>query len=177
MAFCFPHTKVNLCLFSQMLGTLITGMLVPFNDPDLLRSTGNAAQSPYVIAISRAGIKTLPGFINGCILTSAFSAGNSFLFCSSRILYGLALRGQAPRIFTYCTNKGLPIAAIIASSSLAFLSFMNVKDGAAQVFKYVFLNTLSFTAMRKDLMYPLFPPAGSSTCRLLADSSVGSVST
>ena len=29
---------------SQILGVLITGMLVPYNDPELLRETGNAAQ-------------------------------------------------------------------------------------------------------------------------------------
>ncbi|KLO19293.1 general amino acid permease 1 [Schizopora paradoxa] len=123
-------------LIFYMLGTLMTGMLVPFNDPNLLHETGNAAESPYVIAMTRAGIHTLPGIVNAAILTSAFSAGNSFLFCSSRILYGLALRGQAPRIFTYCTNKGLPIAAIAASSLFTFLSFMNVKDSSAQVFNW-----------------------------------------
>lgn len=88
-------------------------MLVPYNDPDLLHATGNAAQSPYVIAITRAGIKGLPSVINAAVLTSALSAGNSFLFCSSRILYGLALRGQAPRIFARCTKDGLPYAAIL----------------------------------------------------------------
>jgi len=123
-------------LIFYLLGTLMTGMLVPFNDPNLLHETGNAAQSPYVIAMTRAGIRTLPGIINAAILTSAFSAGNSLLYCSSRILYGLALRGQAPRIFTYCTSKGLPVAAVVASSSFAFLSFMNVKDSSAQVFNW-----------------------------------------
>jgi amino acid transporter len=49
------------------------------------------------------------------MITSAFSAGNSFLFCSSRILYGLALRKQAPSIFTRCTEKGLPIVAVLCS--------------------------------------------------------------
>jgi yeast amino acid transporter len=88
-------------------------MLVPYDDPDLLSGTGTAAQSPYVIAISRAGIHTLPSIINAAIFTSAFSAGNSFLFCSSRILYGLAIRGQAPRIFAYCTKNGLPIVSVL----------------------------------------------------------------
>ena len=88
-------------------------MLVPYNDPDLLHETGNAAQSPYVIAITRAGIKGLPSVINAAVLTSALSAGNSFLFCSSRILYGLALRGQAPRVFARCTKDGLPYVAIL----------------------------------------------------------------
>lgn len=41
----------------QILGILIIGMTVPYNDDELLRSTGNAAQSPFVIAISRSGIK------------------------------------------------------------------------------------------------------------------------
>ena len=32
-------------------------MTVPSNDPRLLRPTGTAAQSPYIIAMERAGIK------------------------------------------------------------------------------------------------------------------------
>lgn len=47
---------VRVCLF-YMLGVLITGMIVPSNDPNLLQSTGNAAESPYVIAMTNAGIK------------------------------------------------------------------------------------------------------------------------
>ena len=98
-----------------ILGIMITGMLVPYDDPNLLNGTGTAAQSPYVIAIRRAGIHTLPSIINAAIFTSAFSAGNSILFCASRILYGLSIRGQAPRIFSYCTKNGLPIVAVLAT--------------------------------------------------------------
>ena len=97
----------------QVLGILITGMLVPYNDPALLGEATTAAQSPYVIAMTRAGVKVLPHIINACIFTSAFSAGNSFLFSSSRVLYGLALRGQAPRVFAFCTKAGLPIVAVL----------------------------------------------------------------
>lgn len=95
-----------------LLGVLVTGMLVAYNDPHLLEGSATASESPYVIAFNNAGVKVLPHIINGAVFTSAFSAGNSFLFCSSRILYGLALRGQAPRIFVKCTSKGLPIVAI-----------------------------------------------------------------
>jgi amino acid transporter len=96
-----------------ILGILITGMLVPYDDPELLDGASTAIQSPYVIAIRRAGIHTLPSIINAAIFTSAFSAGNSYLFCSSRILYGLSIRGQAPRIFSYCTKNGLPIVSVL----------------------------------------------------------------
>lgn len=118
-----------------MLGILITGMLVPYNDDRLLHSTGTAAQSPYVIVMTSAGIKVLPHIINAGIFTSAFSAGNSFLFASSRVLYGLALRGQAPRFLAKCTKSGLPLIAVLVTGSFSFLAFMNVRSGAATVFK------------------------------------------
>ncbi|KDQ61937.1 hypothetical protein JAAARDRAFT_31430 [Jaapia argillacea MUCL 33604] len=125
----------RICIF-YILGILITGMLVPYDDPDLLRSTGNAAESPYVIAMTRAGIRTLPSIVNAAIFTSAFSAGNSFLFCSSRILYGLSLRGQAPKVFAYCTKNGLPIVAVLFCAMFSLLSFMNVSNGSATVFNW-----------------------------------------
>lgn len=90
-----------------------------------------------MIAMRLAGIKVLPGIVNACVFTSALSAGNSFLFAGSRILYGLALRGQAPRYLTYCTKKGMPMAAVLTLCAFALLSFMNVSEGAATVFKCV----------------------------------------
>ncbi|KAJ8587576.1 general amino acid permease 1 [Rhizopogon salebrosus TDB-379] len=123
-------------LIFYMLGIFITGLIVPYNDPSLLQSTGTAAESPYVIAMTRAGIKVLPSIINAGVMTSAFSAANSFLFCSSRILYGLSLRGQAPKIFATCTSKGLPIVAVACSSLFALLALMNISSGAETVFNW-----------------------------------------
>jgi amino acid transporter len=42
-------------------GVTIIGLLVPSNDPGLALGSGTAAASPFVIAIKRCGIKTLPG--------------------------------------------------------------------------------------------------------------------
>ncbi|KAI0694065.1 amino acid permease/ SLC12A domain-containing protein, partial [Cytidiella melzeri] len=84
---------------------LITGMLVPYNNPTLLNGSGTATEPPYVIVMQRTGNKVLPHIINACVFTSAFSAGNSFLFAASRVLYGLGLRGQAPKIFAYWTKQ------------------------------------------------------------------------
>jgi amino acid transporter len=52
-------------------------LLVPSSDPNLLRSTGTAAQSPFVITAKLAGIKVVLSIINFVVLTSAWSAGNS----------------------------------------------------------------------------------------------------
>lgn len=123
-------------LFFYIIGVFITGLIVPYNNDDLLSDSGNAAESPYVIAMSTAGIKVLPHIINAGVFTSAFSAGNSFLFTASRILYGLALRGQAPRIFAYTTKKGLPLTAVIASSAFPWLAFLTISSGANTVFNW-----------------------------------------
>ena len=120
----------------QLLGVFVTGLVVPYDDPNLLSDATNAAQSPYVIAMTRAGIKVLPHIINAGVFTSAFSAGNSFLFCASRVLYGLALRGQAPKFFTYCTKGGLLLLAVLAASAFSLLAFMNVAAGAETVFNW-----------------------------------------
>jgi amino acid transporter len=121
----------------KMLGVLMFGMLVAHDDPALLQSSGTAAQSPFVIAMSHTGVKVLPHVVNGAILTSAFSAGNSFLFCSSRILYGLAIRGQAPHFLARCTKSGLPRNAVLISSIFSLLSFMESSSGAETVFEWL----------------------------------------
>lgn len=96
-------------LFFYVLGSLAIGVLVPYNDSNLLSAqksgASGAAQSPWVIAIDRAGIKGLPSVINAVILTSASSSANSFLYTGSRYLYALAQNGQAPRIFLKCSKK------------------------------------------------------------------------
>lgn len=67
-------------LFFYVVGVFITGLIVPYNDPNLLSASGNAAESPYVIAMKRAGIKGLPHVVNAAVFTSAVSASNSYLY-------------------------------------------------------------------------------------------------
>jgi len=146
-------------LIFYILGVLITGMIIPSNDPHLLSDTGTAAESPYVIAMQLAGVSGLPHVVNAAVFSSAFSAGNSYLFTSSRVLYGLALRGQAPRIFAYCTEAGLPIVAVVVCALFSLLSFMNVSSSASQVFTWlVNLTTVGgfFTWMAINLTYLRF---------------------
>ena len=96
-------------LFFYVLGSLAIGVLVPYNEPNLLSAqeegSAGAAQSPWVIAIYRASIPVLPSIINFVILTSASSSANAFLYTGSRYLYALAQNGQAPRFLLKCSKK------------------------------------------------------------------------
>lgn len=123
-----------------ILGSLCVGILVPYNDAKLIeayeKGAPGAAASPYVVAMKRLGIPILPHIVNATVLTAAFSAGNSYVYCASRSLYGLALDGKAPRIFTKCTKKGVPFYCVAAVLVFALLSFLQLSSSASVVLNW-----------------------------------------
>lgn len=125
-----------------MLGSLCVGLVVPYNDPDLLHAISNphagAGASPYVISMRHMHIPVLPHIVNAMVMTSIFSAGNSFVYCASRTLYGLALERKAPRIFITCTKSGIPIYSVgitVAIASLGDFNFMEFRKRGNNIFK------------------------------------------
>jgi yeast amino acid transporter len=65
---------------------LACGIVIPYNDPTLISildsssaASGTAASSPYVIAMQSLGIGVLPHLTNALLVTSIFSAGNSYV--------------------------------------------------------------------------------------------------
>ncbi|KAH8665947.1 general amino acid permease AGP2 [Tricladium varicosporioides] len=123
-----------------ILGSLAVGILVPFDDAELKAAFKSglpgAAASPYVVAMNRLKIRILPDIVNSMVLASAFSAGNSYVYCASRSLFGLALEGKAPKILTRCTKSGVPIYCVAVVLAIALLSFLQVSNNAAVVLNW-----------------------------------------
>lgn len=113
---------------------LAIGVIAPFNDARLTSGGVGAASSAFVVGINNAGIKGLGSVINAVIITSAWSSGNSFLYMSSRSLYSLAIAGNAPKIFTKCTKKGVPYMAVIAAALFSPLAYLNCANSGSIVF-------------------------------------------
>ena len=111
-------------LIFYVLSILLVGMCVSPNDPRLLNaissSAPGAAASPFVIAIQNAGIAILPSIINAVILSSAWSAGNSFFYTSTRVLYAAALDGKAPAFLCF-ERFGVPYACVAMTALLSCL--------------------------------------------------------
>lgn len=135
-------------VFFYVLGAAAIGVICPSNAPGLTSGAGNANASPWVIAIENARIETLPSIINAGILTAALSAGNAYLYMSTRSLYSLAVVGDAPKIFTRCTSWGVPIYALLACISCSLIGFLVVDAEAGQVFNWFIsiTNTAGFTS-------------------------------
>ncbi|KAE8349742.1 general amino acid permease [Aspergillus coremiiformis] len=151
-----------------ILGALCVGILVPYNDPTMVnafeKDLPGAAASPYVIAMDRMGIPVLPHIVNAMVLGAAFSAGNSYVYCASRCLYGLALDNKAPKLFRKCTKNGVPIYCVGLVMLIALLAFLQVSNNAAVVLQWFvslvtasqLINfsvvTFSYTRFRKALI-------------------------
>ncbi|KAI9734258.1 MAG: hypothetical protein M1834_002362 [Cirrosporium novae-zelandiae] len=129
-----------------VLGSLAVGINVPYNDQELITAyeTGQpgAAASPYVVAMNRLGIPVLPHIVNAMVLASAFSAGNSYVYCASRSLFGLALEGKAPRALAYCTRSGVPVYCVGIVLLLSLLSFLQVSNSTSVVLQW-FVNLVT----------------------------------
>jgi amino acid transporter len=109
-----------------ILGTFIVGLLVPYNAPYLLGSSGaNTKASPFVASIQSAGIRGLPSVMNAVITLSVISVANSAVFGSTRTIQALAANGMAPRFFQYIDNNGRPVFCIILQILFGFLAFAN----------------------------------------------------
>ncbi|KAL4062542.1 general APC amino acid permease [Scleroderma citrinum] len=129
-------------LIFYILGIFVAGLIVPSNNLLLLQpfqstTFASAAVSPYVIAMKCVSMRVLPQVVNAGFITSAFSAGNSFLFAASRILFGLALQKQAPSFFLK-TKNGVPIVAVLFTASFGLLSLLGMSQQPQQVFQYGF---------------------------------------
>ena len=127
------------CFF--VLGSLCVGILVPYDDAELTAAFVNAepgaAASPYVVAMNRLRIGVLPHIVNAMVLTSAFSAGNSYVYCASRSLFGLALEGKAPKILTTVNRTGVPIYCVGVVLTISLLSFLQLSEKASVVLSWV----------------------------------------
>ncbi|KAJ5238901.1 hypothetical protein N7468_003520 [Penicillium chermesinum] len=127
---------VRILLF-YVVTIFMVGLVVPSTDPNLLKSSGTASQSPFVIAARNAGIKAVPSIINAVVLTSAWSSGNSNMLGGSRILYGMAKQGHAPAFFTKINRFGIPYIAVALYGIFMALGYMTLSSSASNVFNWL----------------------------------------
>jgi len=89
--------------------------IVPWND------TMRMAR-PYVSVMEVLQIPAAATVMSIVILTAVLSALNSGLFASSRMLMALARRGDAPALVSTLDARGVPVAAILASTAFGYVT-------------------------------------------------------
>ncbi|MDB6042421.1 MAG: D-serine/D-alanine/glycine transporter [Gammaproteobacteria bacterium] len=122
------------------IGALVIIMaLVPWTDlsPDT---------SPFVFVFEKMRVPAAASIINLVVITAATSSCNSGIFSTGRMLYSLALRGQAPRALASLNAQRVPAAGIHVSAAVMLvgvvLNYMAPKEVFVWVTSIALIGTL-----------------------------------
>jgi GABA permease len=78
--------------------------------------------SPFAAALARIGIPAAAQGMNVIVLTAVLSCLNSGLYVSSRVLFTLAARGEAPGVLVRTGKAMVPSWAILLGAAVGFLA-------------------------------------------------------
>ena len=130
--------------------------IVPWSDA----KPGN---SPFIASLETIGIPGAADVMNAIVVTAVLSCLNSGMYTGSRMLFALARRGDAPKGLLDVNRRGVPVKAILLTSSIGFAStiisylspykvflFLVNSSGAIALFVYVLI-ALSELKMRRRL--------------------------
>ncbi|WP_432208992.1 amino acid permease [Acinetobacter variabilis] len=117
----------------------IIGTLIAYNDPRLLQAaaTEDVALSPFTLLYEKAGFAFAASMMNAVILTAILSAGNSGMYSSTRMLFDMARKGSAPKLFAHLDPRGVPMNALYATTAIAALCFLTTFFGEQEVFNWL----------------------------------------
>ncbi|TBU97767.1 amino acid permease [Stutzerimonas kirkiae] len=89
---------------------------------EILGSAGDPySGSPFVQVFALIGSDTAAHILNFVVLTAALSVYNSGVYCNSRMLYGLAAQGDAPRALMKLNQRGVPVLGIAVSAAMTLI--------------------------------------------------------
>ncbi|WGU29998.1 amino acid permease [Heyndrickxia coagulans] len=92
----------------------IVATLLPWNSANILKS-------PFVAVLEHVGIPAAAQIMNFIVLTAVLSCLNSGLYTNSRMLYGMAKAGDAPKIFLKLNKNGVPVYAVLCGTVFAYV--------------------------------------------------------
>ena len=77
-------------------------------------------QSPFAAALDRIGIPGAAAIMNVIVLVAVLSCLNSGLYVTSRVLFALAAKGDAPTALTTLNRSQVPVRAILVASLFSY---------------------------------------------------------
>jgi AAT family amino acid transporter/D-serine/D-alanine/glycine transporter len=113
------------------IGALVIIMsLIPWDqlDPNM---------SPFVLMFDKMGIPGAANIINVVVITAAASSCNGGIFSTGRMLYALALNGQAPKAFGRLSKRHVPAVGVHASAAVMLIGVILNYMVPKEVFTWV----------------------------------------
>ncbi|MGW9042141.1 amino acid permease [Streptomyces lydicus] len=100
-------------------------------------SSMRPGRSPYVAVLDGIGVPGAGQIMNIVVFVALLSALNANLYGSSRMVFSLAERGEAPRALLKVSGGGVPRRAVLASVAFGFVSVLLNLKWPDSVFLYM----------------------------------------
>ena len=111
----------------------LISLIVPWNEIE-------PGFSPFVSVMDRIGIPGSALIMNIIVLTAVLSCLNSGVYVTSRVLFTLAAKGDAPQALVKLSRSRVPARAILLGSSLGYGAVITAVISPSVVFAFL-LNT------------------------------------
>lgn len=93
--------------------------------------------SPFAVALERIGIGGAATLMNLVVLTAVLSCLNSGIYVTSRVLFGLAAKGDAPRWMVALNRRRVPARAILAAAAFGYAAIAASVVSPGVVFSFL----------------------------------------
>jgi L-asparagine transporter-like permease len=100
-------------------------------------NTVRSGESPFTLALNTMHIPWAGEIMSAIILTAVLSCLNSAFYVSSRVLFILAERGDAPQMLVRLNARRVPMASVLIGAAAGFLGIIAATEAPQKVFDFL----------------------------------------
>src|SRR5271167_2422125 len=100
-------------------------------------NTVRSGESPFTLALNTMHVPWAGTIMSAIILTAVLSCLNSAFYVSSRVLFILAARGDAPQSLVRLNARRVPVASVLIGAAAGFLGIIAATEAPQKVFDFL----------------------------------------
>jgi L-asparagine transporter-like permease len=100
-------------------------------------NTVHSGESPFTLALNTMHVPWADKIMSAIILTAVLSCLNSAFYVSSRVLFILAARGDAPQSLIKLNARRVPVASVLIGAASGFLGIIAATEAPQAVFDFL----------------------------------------
>jgi GABA permease len=100
-------------------------------------NTVRSGESPFTLALNTMHVPWAPRIMSVIILTAVLSCLNSAFYVSSRVMFILADRGDAPQSLVWLNARRVPVVSVLMGAVAGFLGIIAATQAPQVVFDFL----------------------------------------
>jgi GABA permease len=100
-------------------------------------NTVRSGESPFTLALNTMHVPWAGTIMSAIILTAVLSCLNSAFYVSSRVLFVLAERGDAPQSLIKLNRRRVPVVSVLIGAAAGFLGIVAATEAPQKVFDFL----------------------------------------